>query len=122
MATSPAPWTLSYGDGSANVYRLSQAGGVVHFEYVPVRPEESSTGHYSGGEPKQADLPADDPRVTELWRRVQALEADASLHTSERAKRTGQFSLTGPEGTRSFIVQFCPALAELDEFLLSFRR
>jgi hypothetical protein len=123
-ATRNTPWTLVYGDGSANVYRLSQASAAddVHFEYIPVTPAQSSTGHYSGGDPKQAQLPPADPRIEELWRRVAALESDPALRAAERAKRTGQLTITTPDGTRSFIIAFGPALTELDELLATFRR
>jgi hypothetical protein len=48
MSTS----TYQYADGSANVYRIKPDS----LEYIPVKPEESSTGMYSGGEPKKVAL------------------------------------------------------------------
>jgi hypothetical protein len=123
-AKRPTPWTLTYADGSANVYRLTQpdASAPIHFEYVPVRPEQSSSGMYSGGDPKQADFAADDARVDEVWRRVEALEGDHAIHTEERAKRTGRFGITTPAGERGFIVRHSPPLTDFDEFLSTFRR
>ena len=43
---SPQP-ELTYADGSANRYVITST----HVNYIPVKPEESSTGMYSGGEP-----------------------------------------------------------------------
>jgi hypothetical protein len=118
------PWTLTYADGAANLYTFSRAsaGAVVAFEYVPVTPERSSTGHYSGGEPAKANLEASDPRIDELWRRVEALEADPALHTDARAKGTGAFGVTAPSGERQFIVTAGSALSDFHAFVEAFRR
>jgi hypothetical protein len=43
---SPQP-ELTYADGSANRYVITPT----QLNYIPVKPEESSTGIYSGGEP-----------------------------------------------------------------------
>ncbi len=114
-----APWSIHYADGSANAYHLSHPGAEadVLFEYVPVTPERSSTGRYSGGPPRQEALPADDPRLAELWRLIALLQADTSLHTSERAKGTGALSVTTGTGKRDLIIQRGPALTELDQLL-----
>ncbi|GIL22970.1 MAG: hypothetical protein BroJett042_14830 [Bacteroidota bacterium] len=43
---------LIYADGSANRYEIS----IHELKYIPVKPEDSSTGMYSGGEPAQVVL------------------------------------------------------------------
>src|SRR5688572_956412 len=105
-AVRPTPWTISYADGSANVYTFKQpaAGADVAFEYDPVTPEMSSTGSYSGGDPRTASIPAADARIAELWRRVEALETAVTLHQPDRNKGTGAFALTTPAGKREFII------------------
>jgi hypothetical protein len=119
-----APWTVTYDDGSANRYTFSQrsAEGGVEFEYVPVRPEESSTGTYSGGEPASARLAAADPTVDELWRRIEALAADPELRAEDRAKGTGSFLVITPAGERRFIIEAGAALTDFDAFVRTFRR
>ena len=118
-----APWSIHYADGAANVYRFEQrsAGAEVSFEYVPVTPEMSSTGSYSGGAPHRARLAAGDARVAELWRRVEGLEADTASHADARAKGTGAFRIRTPSGTRAFIVQQGARLDEIHSFLAGFR-
>jgi hypothetical protein len=118
------PWSLHYGDRAANVYHFSQAkaGGEVSFEYVPVTPEMSSTGSYSGGEPHKAVLAANDPRIAELWRRVERLEADTASHGPDRNKGTGAFNIKTPSGARSFIVEQGTALDEIHRFMAGFRK
>jgi len=82
-------------DGSANSHRFEQAAAdaEVAFEYVPVTPERSSTGMYSGGPPRRGRLAPGDARVDELWRRALALESAPALRTELRAKGTGAFAV-----------------------------
>ena len=121
-AIPDAPWSIDYADGSANAYHLSNPGADadILFEYVPVTPERSSTGTYSGGPPRREVLVADDSRLAELWRLVSRLEADTSLHSPERAKGTGALTVMTADGKREFVVQRGPALKELDDLLARF--
>jgi hypothetical protein len=54
------PTHYQYADGSANVYIIKADS----LEYIPVTPEESATGMYSGGEPKKAVLTPEEFRNT----------------------------------------------------------
>ncbi len=98
------PWTLTYADGSGNVYGFEADGAGVRFTYEPVTPARSSTGTYSGGEPVDERLAADDPRVATLWRHARALEADTAQHASERNKGDGAFTVTEDDRRRRFLV------------------
>src|SRR5687768_16056305 len=102
-----AAWSsISVADGSANGYRFTRAaGGSVHFVYVPVTPEQSSTGFYSGGPPRKEELDANDPRLVELWALLEKLEADETKHTPDRAKGTGAIAWETPAGKRDFILR-----------------
>ncbi len=116
------PWGVTYHDGSGNGFRFwEEAGGEgARFEYAPVRPEDSSAGTYSGGEPKSGRLTGRHARA--LWRWVRRLEADASVRAETRMKGTGAFSLTEPGGgTRDFIVKNSAPLSRFEEFLAQFR-
>ena len=114
-----APWSVTYHDGSGNQLRFRQESGTqaARFVYDPVRPEHSSSGSYSGGEPAEGTV--DKPQVVALWSRLRALEADPSLRAPSRMKGTGDFSLTTPGGTSTFIIMRGPRLAELDAFVRS---
>jgi hypothetical protein len=118
----PAPWRIVYADGSANVSRLDRPGAAdpIDFVYDPVTPAESSTGTYSGGPPRTERITADDPRIDALWREVERLEADTSVHVRDRAKGTGAVTITTPSGERSFLVKGGPALEEIERILASF--
>jgi hypothetical protein len=117
-----SPWQLSYADGSANVYRWSQeqAGVPVRFVYDPVKPEESSTGRYSGGAPREEKVAPSDPRLVELWATVRALQADTAHHVSSRDKGTGLFEASTSKGTEKFIVAMGPSLTALEPLLAKF--
>lgn len=85
------------------------------FVYDPIRPEQSSTGTYSGGDPRSGRLDA--ATVAELWRRVDALAANTAIHQADRNKGTGMFDLQGGTGPRAFIVEMGADIRAFDEFL-----
>jgi hypothetical protein len=101
---------ISYADGAANLYRFVEDDGGVHFTYDPVTPERSSTGTYSGGDPREERFPVDDPRYLELRRHLAALEADPSIQVERRDKGTGAITIDG----RSFVIARGPALHDLE--------
>lgn len=121
-ATPSAPWKLTYSDGAANVYRWWQDkdGAPVRFVYEPITPETSSTGVYSGGDPRREQLSAGDPRLAELWAKVRALQADSAQHAPARNKGTGAFTLVTSRGEERFIIEQGAALASLAPLLDSF--
>lgn len=104
---------LTVHDGSGNAYLLrEEPGGRARFEYDPVRPEQSSTGFYSGGAPRAAAI--DGAAFGAAWEAAERLGAAVELHVPRREKGTGLFELTTPAGARAFIVRRGP---ELDGFL-----
>jgi hypothetical protein len=121
-AAPEAPWNVVFHDGSGNGYRFWKASRKegTRFEYSPVQPENSSTGMYTGGEPKKGRV--DGKRVRELWRWVRRLEGDASLRTDSRDKGTGAFRVQDPAGgDRQFIIENSPLLQDFDTFLARYR-
>lgn len=113
---APASWALVYGDQSGNGLSVWKRAGdsKALYDYSPVRPEESSSGQYSGGEAKSGSL--SDKDAAELWRRALRLEADKSNRAQDRAMGTGAFTLRDANGSREFIVQQGAAVKEFDGF------
>lgn len=111
-------WTLDYADGSANAYHFHAEGDGARFEYVPVTPERSSTGMYSGGPPRAGVLDA--AATATLWRHVRELEAATTLHVEERGKGTGLFHVDEGSGERRFVVRRGPELLRFDELLATY--
>lgn len=108
--------SILYSDGSANAYRFEGDG---RFDYDPVTPERSSTGMYSGGDPRSRRLDAE--QLASLWQRVQALAEASALHVEDRAKGTGSFHLVDHTGTRSFIIKRGAELEAFDDFVQALR-
>jgi hypothetical protein len=115
MAAPRSRWTITYLDGSANRYTFTGAGDSATFEYDPVTPERSSTGMYSGGDPRSGRL--DRAQVSALWQQIRAFEANPVIHTPDRAKGTGDFTIVEDEVARSFIIVRGPALLGFDAFV-----
>jgi hypothetical protein len=80
---------LHYADGCNNRYKISSEC----ITYDPVRPEESSSGEYSGGQPYSKKI---DPEQYIAIKKV-FLEAfeDHSSQTDKRMMMTGQISMEG---------------------------
>jgi hypothetical protein len=115
MSTPTPPWSIRYADGSANHYSIDSDGDGATFDYDPVRPEQSSTGTYSGGDPRSGRLDA--AQVTSLWQRIAALEGNRAVHQEDRNKGTGAFHLTDASGSRSFIIQMGDDIRGFDDYL-----
>ncbi|HJN76087.1 MAG TPA: hypothetical protein QGF58_19300 [Myxococcota bacterium] len=102
MHAPPAPWSVSYSDGSGNASRLWADEEGVGWSYDPVQPAQSSSGTYSGGEPAAGSLEPE--QAGQLWSRMVELEVSPQHHAPQRAKGTGAFSITTPDGERGFLV------------------
>lgn len=121
VMTVDVPWSLTYRDGSGNGFRFWQEAEeeAAHFTYTPVTPAMSSSGVYSGGEPQEGVLDA--AQIESLWQEALRLEADTTLHINARMMGSGVFSLTTPEGKRSFLVKGGAALRTFNELVGAFR-
>ncbi len=108
-----APWSLRYHDGSNNGYLIQQekADGLITFRYEPVQPAESSSGTYSGGEPRQVAL--SHAQAGSLWSRALALSRNTDLHAEARRMGSGLFGLEFAGETLRFIL---PSRSELSDW------
>jgi len=84
MSTTPIQY--EYADGSANRYLLTEK----ELQYLPVKPEESSTGFYSGGEPKTVTVTA--LQYNELRNLFEQALTNTSIHIPDRIKTSGMVS------------------------------
>jgi hypothetical protein len=89
----------TYSDGSANQYRITKDS----IEYFPVKPAQSSTGTYDGGDPVKKQM------APELFQQFEQLVKDAGAdtneHTSERGKGTAMISVYDGTSSSSFILR-----------------
>lgn len=115
MPAPQSPWSIAYHDGSANAYQIASDGEGATLEYTPITPERSSTGMYSGGDPRLGRLGPE--AIESLWKLVDELEGNTPLHTDERGKGTGAFRVMDARGARDFIIEMGPAIRAFDAFL-----
>lgn len=91
-----------YADGNANVYIPSAD----MLEYVPVKPQSSSSGFYSGGEPKKVKLTANE--FQQLVTLIETALKNTDAHIQERIKGSGAIkTLTGSEKHAIFLKPAC---------------
>jgi len=109
------PTDYSYADGSANVYELR--GHVL--EYIPVKPEESSTGTYSGGEPKTVTI-STQQRDT-LQSLFEKAILNTAVHQKDRAKGTGAITMIKSKEEQRYILRMgCAEIGRIEEALKKF--
>lgn len=95
-----------YADGSANRYIVTSDS----LQYDPVTPAESSTGTYSGGDPKSVSISAAQfEAISELFNKALANKA---VHIEDRMKTSGAISVV--KGETSTQVFLAPGCAEKD--------
>ncbi len=83
-------------------------------------PKQSSSGTYSGGEPKAEILDAAQASALLEW--VRTLEEKVELHTTKRMMGTGSLQIRdGEEGARHFIIRNGQLRRDFDTFLEPFR-
>lgn len=104
--------TYHYADGSGNAYILS--GNVL--TYDPVTPAESSTGTYSGGEPKTVTLnPQHVQAVIDVLEKGIRKTAD---QIEDREKGTGEIIIISGKKQKRYILRMgSEALDEIEGLL-----
>ena len=105
------PVRYEYADGSANLYLLTET----QLQYVPVKPEESSTGMYSGGDAKKVTL------SQSQFNKVKKLLDDAldntSIHIKDRMKTSGMITRIGSQEAQCIIKPYCGEMIAIEEAL-----
>ena len=111
-------WEITYVDGAANQYEFRRRAGRVHFRYIPVTPEMSSSGTYSGGSPKSGVLSTEQVKV--LMAQTTKWSAATGEHVKRRSKGVSSFRVsTGQVRSRFLIPQH--RLVELTQMLTAIR-
>lgn len=95
---NPSP-QYTYADGSANRYIITASS----LQYLPIKPEESSTGMYSGGDPANVNLTeAQFKSVQQLLEK--AISATGN-HITDRIKMSGAVTRTTASDTVTIILK-----------------
>lgn len=82
------PIKIVYNDGNANAYIISTKS----FKYAPVTPMESSSGTYSGGEPK--DFEIEQSTFNEIFIRAEKIATTDDIKIDTRQMGTGFIKIT----------------------------
>lgn len=120
--TLASPWTLRFYDGSGNGYYFvkDEKDSAASFEYDPITPEQSSSGHYSGGTPVKGSLDSD--QCQKLWDWTRLFQNDESLQNDQRLKGTGWFKLDIAGEKADFTADRGAKLEEFMTFLKGLRK
>ncbi len=100
-------------DGNNNAYEITPTA----IRYVPVTPEQSSSGRYSGGTPKTIAIAEDRFRHVEAL--IQQVLADTAHHLTDRPKGCGTI-VDGEK--RTFCGADSPHLIRLEQELMALLR
>ena len=120
--SAQVPWTVLFADGSNNNFTFGQTAedAPATFAYVPVTPEQSSSGLYSGGQPKQGNLNPEQSAA--LWEWVNRMAADTEAHlVDQRPKGSGQVDVQSGEQEQSFVLANGETLKGFGAFVEAFR-
>lgn len=101
--------TYKYADGNGNVFIIS----ATTLEYQPVKAAESSSGVYSGGEPKTISLTSD--QYSAIRAAFEKAIANTVNHIPARIKMSG--AITATDQKNYFLSPGCDEMKEL-EYLL----
>lgn len=94
-----------FADGNGNVYLLTAK----ELEYIPVKPEESSSGFYSGGEPKSVTLTTG--QFDSLKSLFDGAINNPAIQLNDRIKTSGVISIQKDHLPKKYILQ--PGCIEL---------
>ena len=93
-----------YADGNGNLYVITRG----NLSYVPVKPEESSSGTYSGGNPKTVSLTSEQ---FELIREALEKGIKSNNLIRDRVKMSGAISIVNGKDKTQYIL--APGSAEI---------
>jgi hypothetical protein len=88
-----------YADGNGNRYVLTSSS----LSYIPVKPEESSSGRYSGGDPKEILLK--DDQFNSVQTLLRNAISNSSNHIQNRVKMSGLITVVYKEEHKQYILQ-----------------
>jgi hypothetical protein len=107
------PDRYEYADGSANLYLLTPT----HLRYLPVTPENSSTGMYSGGAPKTVSIT--ESQFNQLKKLFDGALDNPAIHITDRIKTSGMISRMGSDTKQCIIKPHCAEMLQIETLLKS---
>ncbi len=105
------PANYEYADGNANVYVITPT----ELRYIPVTPIESSSGSYSGGEPKTITLNA--TQFQSLAALFESAFSNTDTHIENRVMMSGLVSRTGTSKKQCILKPGSPDITAIEAAL-----
>jgi hypothetical protein len=92
-----------YSDGSGNRYRISKEK-LISLQYFPITPLESSSGFYSGGEPKSGFI--SEKELSDFLKIIKSLPASEKVKSPNRRMGTGYLYWVKKGKKTEFVFEF----------------
>jgi hypothetical protein len=105
------PIKIIYNDGNANAYIINTN----NFKYNPVTPIESSSGTYSGDEPK--DFEIINSQFNEIFIHAEQIVTNDKIKIDTRHMGTGFIKITFKNSEIKAYIDNCPELKEFQNYL-----
>lgn len=90
--------SISYSDGNANKYEIKKRS----IEYIPVKPEFSSSGIYDGGNAVKKKITKEE--FLNIASMAWEIESANGSKITDRVKGSGKFSINSKEKSVAFII------------------
>ena len=105
-------YEIQYSDGNNNEYRVQKNKNIYSIEYLPVKPENSSSGDYSGGEEKKNSVSEKEfESLTEIILKLIKSENFAE----RRSMGTGLLIIKSKNSKKSYIFEYNSSEQEIIE-------
>jgi hypothetical protein len=105
-------YQYTYADGSANQYIITPST----LEYDPVTPEESSTGTYSGGDPKTVSISPE--QFDSIRHLLDKAISNTAVHIEDRIKTSGAIAaVKGNVRTQVILAPDCAEKKAIENLL-----
>ncbi len=105
------PIKIVYNDGNANTYVITSK----NFTYKPVKPMKSSSGTYSGGEPKYFEI--DNSKFNNIFIRAEQIVTNDKIKINTRQMGTGFIKITFKNSEIKSYISRCDELKEFQNYL-----
>ncbi len=106
--------TINYADKFGNSYRIVDA----QLTYSPISELQSSSGTYSGGEPKKLELTEE--QMAELELLFKKAIKNERIHVTQRKMGSSRMSISNEGKVETYIIRYnCAEQKAIESFLIS---
>ena len=102
-----------YSDGSGNTYLIKKDS----IQYIPVKPHESSSGVYDGGDPVKKEI--SDESYQQLKKLIESASTKTEIHIKDRMMGSGLIKIDNKKEKVFILKPNTPEKKEIEDFLKS---